>query len=148
MRRPTGRRPDPPLWKGPGQRRHCGLRPDLPDQFEQLAAALRHRLNDGVISIDHIASTAVPGLAAKDIIDLQGTVASLAHADRLAPAFQEIGYSATPGDGITSRPVIPAILACGRSACGRPHLAPGASTRMSALPAGRISDTRCCSGTT
>jgi GrpB-like predicted nucleotidyltransferase (UPF0157 family) len=70
--------------------------PTWPDQFEQLAAALRRRLDDGVISIDHIGSTAVPGLAAKDVIDLQVTVASLTHADRLAPAFQEIGYRATP----------------------------------------------------
>jgi GrpB-like predicted nucleotidyltransferase (UPF0157 family) len=70
--------------------------PTWPDQFEQLAAALRRRLNDGVISIDHIGSTAVPELAAKDIIDLQVTVASLADADRLAPAFQQLGYSATP----------------------------------------------------
>ena len=65
--------------------------PSWPDQFEQLAAALRRRLNDGVVSIDHIGSTAVPGLAAKDIIDLQVTVASLADADRMAPALQLYG---------------------------------------------------------
>ena len=70
--------------------------PTWPDQFEQLAAALRRRLDDGVVSIDHIGSTAVPGLAAKDIVDLQVTVASLADADRLAPAFEEVGYRATP----------------------------------------------------
>jgi GrpB-like predicted nucleotidyltransferase (UPF0157 family) len=70
--------------------------PTWPDQFEQLAAALRHQLGDGVISVDHIGSTSVPGLAAKDIIDLQLTVATLADADRLAPVFQQAGYTATP----------------------------------------------------
>jgi dephospho-CoA kinase len=67
--------------------------PTWPDQFEQLAAALRRRLDDGVVSVDHIGSTSVPGLAAKDVIDLQVTVASLAHADRLAPAFEALGSS-------------------------------------------------------
>lgn len=70
--------------------------PSWPDQFEQLAAALRRRLGDAAMGIDHIGSTAVPGLAAKDVIDLQVTVASLADADRLAPAFREAGYAATP----------------------------------------------------
>ena len=70
--------------------------PTWPDQFEQLAAALWRHLGDTVMGIDHIGSTAVPGLAAKDVIDLQVTVADLADADRLAPAFQRAGYVATP----------------------------------------------------
>jgi GrpB-like predicted nucleotidyltransferase (UPF0157 family) len=70
--------------------------PTWPDQFGQLAAALRRQLGDPVLAIDHIGSTSVPGLAAKDIIDLQVTVADLADADRLAPAFQQAGYAATP----------------------------------------------------
>jgi dephospho-CoA kinase len=49
-----------------------------------VAAALGQRL-DAVIGIDHIGSTAVPGLAGKDVIDVQATAAGLAHADRLAP---------------------------------------------------------------
>ena len=70
--------------------------PTWPDQFEQLAATLRRHLGDGALRVDHIGSTAVPGLAAKDIIDLQVTVADLATADRLAPAFRRAGYVATP----------------------------------------------------
>jgi dephospho-CoA kinase len=70
--------------------------PTWPDQFEQLAAGLRRHLGEGVLAIDHIGSTAVPGLAAKDVIDLQVTVASLADADWLAPAFQRAGYVLTP----------------------------------------------------
>jgi GrpB-like predicted nucleotidyltransferase (UPF0157 family) len=66
--------------------------PTWPDQFQRLAAELRHHLGEAAGRIDHIGSTAVPGLAAKDVIDLQVTVASLAEADRLAPAFQRAGY--------------------------------------------------------
>ena len=69
--------------------------PTWPDQFEQVAAGLRRQLGDAAVAIDHIGSTAVPGLAAKDVIDVQVTVASLADADRLAPAFQQAGYAAT-----------------------------------------------------
>ena len=69
--------------------------PTWPDQFEQLATALRRHLGDAVLAIDHIGSTAVPGLAAKDIIDIQVSVADLADADRLAPAFQQAGYTAS-----------------------------------------------------
>jgi GrpB-like predicted nucleotidyltransferase (UPF0157 family) len=70
--------------------------PTWPDQFGQLAAGLRRQLGPAALSLDHIGSTAVPGLAAKDVIDLQVTVASLAAADRLAPAFERAGYVATP----------------------------------------------------
>jgi GrpB-like predicted nucleotidyltransferase (UPF0157 family) len=69
--------------------------PTWPGQFERLAAELRRRLGDAAVAIDHVGSTAVPGLAAKDVIDVQVTVASLADADRLAPAFQAAGYVAT-----------------------------------------------------
>ena len=54
---------------------------------------MARQLGDALLAIEHIGSTAVPGLAAKDIIDLQVTVGSLADADRLAPAFERSGYS-------------------------------------------------------
>ena len=54
---------------------------------------MARQLGDALLAIEHIGSTAVPGLAAKDIIDLQVTVGSLADADRLAPAFERAGYS-------------------------------------------------------
>jgi GrpB-like predicted nucleotidyltransferase (UPF0157 family) len=70
--------------------------PTWPDQFEQLAAGLRRHLGAAAIGIDHIGSTAVPGLAAKDVIDMQVSVADLATADRLAPAFRQAGYVPAP----------------------------------------------------
>jgi GrpB-like predicted nucleotidyltransferase (UPF0157 family) len=46
-------------------------------EFQQIASVLKQRLGELALRIDHIGSTAVPGLAAKDIIDVQITVAAL-----------------------------------------------------------------------
>ncbi|MBS1999041.1 MAG: GrpB family protein, partial [Cyanobacteria bacterium SZAS LIN-2] len=48
--------------------------PAWPAQFEQIAAPLAAALGALAIRIDHIGSTAVPGLAAKDRIDIQLTL--------------------------------------------------------------------------
>ncbi|MDG4831968.1 dephospho-CoA kinase [Solwaraspora sp. WMMD1047] len=45
--------------------------PTWPAQYARLAARIRHALRPAEPRIDHIGSTAVPGLAAKDIIDIQ-----------------------------------------------------------------------------
>jgi GrpB-like predicted nucleotidyltransferase (UPF0157 family) len=46
-------------------------------EFAALAASLRAALGETALRIDHVGSTAVPGLAAKDVIDVQVAVASL-----------------------------------------------------------------------
>ena len=46
-----------------------------PVEFAAIATDLRAALGADAIRIDHIGSTAVPGLAAKDIIDIQVTLA-------------------------------------------------------------------------
>lgn len=53
-----------------------------PGEFELLAAALREALGGLALAVDHIGSTSVPGLAAKDVIDVQVTVAALSDAVR------------------------------------------------------------------
>jgi GrpB-like predicted nucleotidyltransferase (UPF0157 family) len=40
-------------------------------EFRTAAASLRDRLGPTALRIDHIGSTSVPGLAAKDVIDIQ-----------------------------------------------------------------------------
>jgi dephospho-CoA kinase len=52
-----------------------------PESFATIGATLRDRLGHAAIRIDHIGSTAVDGLAAKDVIDIQVTVAHLDVAD-------------------------------------------------------------------
>jgi GrpB-like predicted nucleotidyltransferase (UPF0157 family) len=67
--------------------------PTWPEQFEQVAAPLRAALGDGAVRIDHIGSTSVPGLAAKDVIDIQVTVADLdAAREPVITALTALGY--------------------------------------------------------
>ena len=54
--------------------------PAWPSEFSGLAGRLRRHLGPLALRIDHIGSTSVPGLAAKDIIDIQVTVEALARA--------------------------------------------------------------------
>ncbi len=52
-------------------------RPTWPDEFAAIGAALAETLGSLALQIDHIGSTSVPGLGAKDVIDVQITVAAL-----------------------------------------------------------------------
>jgi GrpB protein len=51
--------------------------PAWPETFRQLGAQLREALGGVALRIDHIGSTAVPGLAAKPIVDVQLSVERL-----------------------------------------------------------------------
>ena len=55
--------------------------PRWPHRFVKVASDLRERVGDDALRIDHIGSTSVPGLAAKDLIDVQITVTRLGVAD-------------------------------------------------------------------
>lgn len=68
--------------------------PDWPIQYQRVAARIE-RVFDG--RIDHIGSTAVPGLLAKDVLDIQLTVPDLQTADRLAEPLARAGFPAAPG---------------------------------------------------
>ena len=62
------------------------------DEFRALAARLRAGLGDLVLRIDHIGSTAVPGLPAKDVIDIQVTVASLDLVEPIREGVARAGF--------------------------------------------------------
>lgn len=68
--------------------------PVWPSDYAAIEARLRSGLGDLALRIDHIGSTAVPGLAAKDIIDIQVTVAELDD-PRIVPAFERLGAAPT-----------------------------------------------------
>lgn len=65
-----------------------------PAELAAIESLLSRALHGLAIRIDHIGSTSVPGLAAKDIIDVQVTVADLGD-QRLTPAFEQLGAKAT-----------------------------------------------------
>jgi dephospho-CoA kinase len=71
--------------------------PTWPAEATRLMARLRLAGGSLVSRVDHIGSTSVPGLAAKDVIDIQVTVASLADADALADPFSGAGFVPLPG---------------------------------------------------
>jgi GrpB-like predicted nucleotidyltransferase (UPF0157 family) len=62
-----------------------------PAEFLKVACILRQTLGQLALRIDHIGSTSVPGLAAKDVIDIQITVVALD--DRIITAMTALGYS-------------------------------------------------------
>ena len=62
-----------------------------PADFETISGSLRDALGPLALRIDHIGSTSVPGLPAKDVIDVQVTVAALDR-ERLAPALARAGF--------------------------------------------------------
>ncbi|MDA1360331.1 dephospho-CoA kinase [Glycomyces luteolus] len=66
--------------------------PAWPRRFEHLAARLRRVLGPTAIRIDHVGSTAVAGLPAKDVIDIQVTVLSLPLLDPFEEALGDAGF--------------------------------------------------------
>ncbi|MDR6436435.1 dephospho-CoA kinase [Paenarthrobacter nicotinovorans] len=89
---------------GQGQRagRHTGpvLSPANPDWTRQagvLTARIAAAAPARILAVDHVGSTSVPGLAAKDVIDLQVAVADLETADDIAAQLAAAGFPSVPG---------------------------------------------------
>ncbi|WP_078326211.1 dephospho-CoA kinase [Mycobacteroides salmoniphilum] len=74
--------------------------PTWPAQAQRVVNRIAVACGSKALRIDHIGSTAVPGLDAKDVIDIQVTVESLEVADALADPLARIGLP--PIAGITS----------------------------------------------
>jgi dephospho-CoA kinase len=66
--------------------------PAWPRRFEHLAARLRRVLGPSAVRIDHVGSTAVAGLPAKDVIDIQVTVVTLRIVDSFEKALGDAGF--------------------------------------------------------
>ncbi|GAB2589510.1 dephospho-CoA kinase [Paractinoplanes abujensis] len=71
--------------------------PTWPDQAARLIARIEHALPAGN-KVSHIGSTAVPGLPAKDIIDLMLAVRTLDEADALADPLGAAGFPRRSGE--------------------------------------------------
>jgi GrpB-like predicted nucleotidyltransferase (UPF0157 family) len=66
--------------------------PSWPARFTEEADRIRHLIGDPSIEIEHHGSTAVPGLAAKPVIDMLVGVPSIEVAERYAAALVDNGY--------------------------------------------------------
>ena len=64
-----------------------------PADYQGRAGALDEALGDVAMRIEHIGSTAVPGLAAKPTIDIQVSAADLAPLDRYRRPLEALGYA-------------------------------------------------------
>jgi len=67
--------------------------PGWPAQFEAEAARLRAGLGHLALRIDHHGSTAIPDLAAKPIIDIQVSVATLQPLEAYGAKLEALGYT-------------------------------------------------------
>jgi len=66
--------------------------PDWRRQFDDEAGRIRAALGTAALSIEHVGSTAVPGLAAKPVIDIHLVVADAAREMNYAPSLESAGY--------------------------------------------------------
>jgi len=66
--------------------------PEWPRLFEEEKARILQDIGSNVISVEHMGSTAIPGLAAKPVIDILIGVRSLADAPLFIPPLIAHGY--------------------------------------------------------
>jgi dephospho-CoA kinase len=71
--------------------------PSWPAQAQRLIARIQHEIGADA-DLTHIGSTAVPGLPAKDLIDLMLAVPTLDDADTLAAPLADAGFPARTGE--------------------------------------------------
>ena len=70
----------------------CPYDPSWKDEFEKEKNILKQVLGDYALDIQHVGSTAIPGLSAKPIIDIAVAVESLDVLHKLIPILEEAGY--------------------------------------------------------
>lgn len=67
--------------------------PAWPDRFTREATLLREACGAAAFRIDHVGSTSIPGIAAKPVIDVQITVASLTPLAEWVERLARLGYA-------------------------------------------------------
>lgn len=77
--------------------------PSWPAQFEQLRSHIWGAVGEVAVSVEHVGSTSVPGLAAKPIIDIDVVVPSIADLGRVIERLATLGYAHSGDLGIEGR---------------------------------------------
>ena len=70
--------------------------PEWPDLYEAEKRRILDAVGDVIIRIEHVGSTAVPGIGAKPTIDIMVAVNSLSDAEECIEPLQRIGYEYQP----------------------------------------------------
>lgn len=66
--------------------------PGWPEEAHRLAVAVEEALGEDVVAVEHIGSTAVPGLVSKPILDLAVGLATGADRDAVVRRLEKLGY--------------------------------------------------------
>lgn len=66
--------------------------PEWAKLFEEEREAIQKVLGDRAVDVEHIGSTAIPGMLAKPILDLQVAVGSLDDYEQYTPELEKLGY--------------------------------------------------------
>lgn len=66
---------------------------DWPARYAELEERVRGALGDAALAIRHIGSTSVPGLAAKDVVDVDVIVADTTDEASYVPALERAGFT-------------------------------------------------------
>jgi GrpB-like predicted nucleotidyltransferase (UPF0157 family) len=77
--------------------------PAWPSEFVRLRNRAKAALGDVAVAIEHVGSTAVPGLPAKDLIDMVVVVESDDDVNEAIARLQAIGYRARGNLGVEGR---------------------------------------------
>jgi GrpB-like predicted nucleotidyltransferase (UPF0157 family) len=67
--------------------------PAWPERYRALAGQIRAALGANVLGLEHVGSTSVPRLAAKDVIDIDLTVADPRDEDSYVSLLEPLGYT-------------------------------------------------------
>ena len=77
--------------------------PRWPGLFDEAAGQLRASLGSAILDVQHVGSTAVPGLCAKPILDVLVSVRDFAVAREMIPQLATLGYEFRPDEEIPDR---------------------------------------------
>ncbi len=77
--------------------------PEWPLIFSELSSIIANKLGNLALTIEHVGSTSVPGLAAKPIIDLDVVLASNQQLPKVVCLLKELGYEHEGDKGIPGR---------------------------------------------
>ncbi|MDJ0946386.1 MAG: GrpB family protein [Kiloniellales bacterium] len=74
-----------------------------PGLFARESARLRRELRSGIVAIEHIGSTAIPGMPAKPLLDMMAAVSGLADLAGLERTLRRLGYQPLGPMGVPGR---------------------------------------------
>lgn len=77
--------------------------PSWPDQFAEEAGRIKEAVGPALVAVEHVGSTAIPGLAAKPVLDILAGVTSLDAGRAAVPALEALGYECRGENGIPGR---------------------------------------------